>query len=454
MENKRNYIEEIIAENANNELEALAVRQEIGVPIPQADLPNLKKDRIDFELINRTNEDQTIDLFSLPTGINPPQNLNYGDLFTTKYSTVTIPTTELVPASPQVYDVDWIDEGGTPQTANTASLGDIATLITQLIIITGDNFDYELVGANYIIYKIPINTWVYWNPPPATVPVTVPAGALAASFYTQNEFTTITGLTSTNAYSFTTYNVHEGTGISVLELSGNLTYVELSQELRSNITPYIFNDITVYANDINQANVPITKIFRGQAGNTMKLINNPSVFNQNKFVVSEEISLPTNTLNCLNYKVLANETVRIIITYSKGNLNAIAEIINEYIIDGIPFNVAINQLSEKVSEKEKEYLETTLRKVWERKKAELKIEGVEIEVENIFESQEVIDAKKQQALGDKMKLVKKHLEDKKIKINRLGGVSEKNIKRLVSNYVAKGDADEIHDPYSYMNDMD
>ena len=47
MENKRNYIEEIIAENANNELEALAVRQEIGVPIPQADLPNLKKDRID-----------------------------------------------------------------------------------------------------------------------------------------------------------------------------------------------------------------------------------------------------------------------------------------------------------------------------------------------------------------------------------------------------------------------
>lgn len=454
MEEKRRYIENVISENSKNEMEeaairAYAIKQEVGVPTPQNDLPNLKKNRIVLELINRTNQDSTINLFELPLGINASQDLQYGELFETQYSEVTIPITEL--ATDQTYTIEWFDEdlvfNSVVTGLVTTAAGGITDLITKLIAATGDNWSFYISGTDYIVHKIAIDTWVYWTPPP--IGATPAAGSRPTSFFTQNRFTDITGDTTTATYPFTSYLVATGTGISVTETSGNLTYAELTQALRDNIEPYIFNTITVYANNIDQANNRISKVMRGATGVKRELINNPTIFHQRQFVVTEEISLPTKTLYELNYKVDAFQTVRIIITYTKGNLNAIADILNEYISDGIPFNVGINQLAQKVSDEEKKYLEETLRSIWKRKQRELALEGIEIEIESIFEPQEVINAKKKERLGEKMKLVKKHIEAERLKAMQVGGVSPNNIKRLVANYAAKGVSDQIYDPYLY-----
>jgi hypothetical protein len=452
MEERRKYIEKVIAENSKNSMEEAAIRnyaikQEVGTPTPQNDLPNLKRDRIVLELENRTSTDETINLFELPKGINSPQQLEYGDLFETKYSEVIIPVAEL--SVLQKYTIDWLDENGASQSATVAGILGIANLISALDTATTDSWGYFQDGTDYVLHKQAIDTWLYWIPPPPFT--TIPAGTKPASFYTENEYLTIIAVSSTIVYPFTSYNVIGGSGISITETSGNLTYAELVQELRNNIAPYIFKTMTIYADNIDQASVPMTKTMRGQAGNTRKLIDNPTIINQTQFVVTEEINFSTKSLNKLDYVVKANQTVKIIFTYTKGNLNAIADVINEYISDGIPFDVAITQLAEKVSEKEKEYLKATLKSIWKRKSKELALEGVQIDIDNIFEPQEVIDSKKATALGDKMKLVKRHIEEKRLKKIELGNISPSNIKRLVANYAAKGVADKMYDPYSYVN---
>ena len=453
MEPKLQVIDRFIKEHATNEMEAAAIReyaitQEIGLPTPYYDLPNLKKNRLVLELVNRTNQDQEIDLFALPQGINPPQDLQYGELFETVYSqSAVLEASNLtVPIS---WDIDWIDQDGNPQMASTAVLTGIATLISELISITGDNWDYtfDAAAGEYTIFKIPIDTWLYWNPPP--IGATPPAGTVPASFYTNNTFTLLSSAIA--LVPFTSFSVVGGTGISVTEVIGNLSYAEITQELRNNIEPYFFDTMTIYADNISQANSPITKVSRGQAGNRRKLINNPAIVYQNQFVVTEQINVFSKTLHELKYTVKANNTVKIIITYTHGNLNAIAETINAYIEDGIPFNTSLKQLEVQVTKKEKEYLETILRKVWERKKKELAKDNVQIEIENIFEPQEVIDSKKKKLIGEKMQLIKKHIQEQNYQSLKDPRVSDSNIKNIVANYAAKGGADEIYDPYQYMD---
>ena len=50
-----------------------------------------------------------------------------------------------------------------------------------------------------------------------------------------------------------------------------------------------------------------------------------------------------------------------------------------------------------------------------------------------------------------MSLVRSHIEAERLKEMNLGGVSPNNIKRMVANYAAKGLADKIYDPYSYVD---
>jgi hypothetical protein len=451
MEPKLAVIEKFIEQNATNEMEAAAIReyaitQEIGLPTPYYDLPNLKQNRIVIELVNRTNQDQQIDLFQLPQGINPEQDLQYGELFETLYCEVSIPSTEF--GAPTVWFIRWDEQDGTPRLEPTNPVTTPAQLITELISITGDNWDFRTVGSNVQFYKLPIDTWLYWNPP--AIGATPPAGTQPASFYTRQSMVFLG--TAINTYNFSCYEVIGGTGISVTEVIGNLTYAELTQELRNNIEPYFFDTMTIYSDNISQANTPITKLSRGQAGNTRKLINNPAIVYQNKFVVTEQINVFAKTLNELQYTVRANNTLKIIITYTAGRLNYIAQTINAYIEDGIPFTKSLKQLEIEVSKKEKEYLENVLRKVWERKKKELAKENIEIEIENIFEPQEVIDAKKQIVFGEKMKAVKKLIEDDRYNSLKDPRVSDSNIKNIVANYASKNGSDEIYDPYSYMDD--
>jgi hypothetical protein len=824
MGKRKNLVDEIIAKNAKNEMEAAAitdyaVKQEVGMPTPTKDLPNLKKDRIVLELINRTNTDGVIDLFALPAGVNESQGIEYGDLFETVYSAVSIPIAEL--SINQTYSISWTDGDGASQSATTSALTDINNLITELNTLTSDSWGYYIDGTNYVLHKEPIDTWVYWTPPvlgggtvtsnppntllnattgiglrgksllnaktgankplcrirtnvftwwteaqattvgfggfgtdislaglidatfnnvleydsindrvlvysagltplsgwvlmdtsgaipvvhssgsfavgqwcqsitydkynncywgaggsngavaandmylfdsamnltdtwtaasasglgvniasifwglPRFVPISAtelwvssgwrlggngaivriggygagniiksvvtsyaqtsassfgdamqqivlgesnnilygstaynnafndgclfkidlstgaqiwevgglnmenpmswsnnvnalianteysgndtwwiraygsdlqlaspivdgdlvpngynlyfagsywdeenmisykngsagldfrtlnpyvanptssPAGTKEKSFYTEQTFTSIIADNTPNEYFFSNFFVIGGTGISVTETTGNITYAELVQALRTNIEPYFFKDMSVYADNIEQANIPIKKVMRGVSGTSKTMFNNPTILTENQYVITEEISIAPKTLNQVDYKVKSFESVRIIINYTKGNLNAIAETLDAYMLDGIPFNVAINQLSEAVSVKEKDYLEDTLKSVWERKKIELAKDGVEIEIENLFEPQEVIDEKKKKLIGDKMTLIKSHIESERLKQLDLEGVSPSNIKKIVANYAVKGVADKIYNPYSYMD---
>lgn len=456
MENKRDYIKSIILKNAKNEMEKeaildYAIKEEVGLPTPKNDLPNLKKDRIDFELVNRTNEDQTINLFELPQGINPAQDLTYGELFETWYSQTTVGAADL--GINQTWTIDWIDEDGASQSATTGVVsGGITDLINSLIVATGDNWSYTtVVGGDYLLFKIPIDTWVYWNPPPATIPVSVPAGGQSASFYTQNKFDQIEADTSTNISTFTSYQVIGGTGISVTDMIGNLTYAEITQELRNNFTPYIFNTMTIYADSIDQANSNITKVLRQAQGNSTTLLESPAIVQESQFVVTEKVSFLTTTLSSLKYTVKAGETVRVIITYSKGNLNAIVKTLDVYIQEGLPFNIALEELPRKVSEKEAEYLKQALSDIWRRRKIELAKEGVEIDLKEIFGDENTSEQRK--ALGEKMKLVNEHIENQNKILIDLKNKSKSNVKNIVSDYIASGKADEIYDPYSYMNDI-
>ncbi len=281
-----------------------------------------------------------------------------------------------------------------------------------------------------------------------------PANSQPASFYSQNNFADIVANTSAITYDFENFTVIGGTGISVTEIIGNLTYAEIVQEIRSGIQPYYFDVLSVYADSDEQANTPIKKVNRGVMGNSRTLLNNPTIFTENHSIVLDiPINFLPKTINQLDYTLKAFSKVRIIINYTKGNLNAIAETLNEYIEEGIPFSVGLSQLADSVNIKKSEakYLEKTLKDIWTTKQAELKLEGIEIEIESLFEPKEVIDKKRAKLLGEKTQLVKNLLEQQKLNKMGLGGLSPKNIKRLVANYTAKGKADDIYDPYSYMN---
>lgn len=159
MENKKRYIKNFIDGVAKNTMERIALEQELSPSEVSKNSPNLKRDRLVLNLINRTNKDQEIDLFSLPAGVNPQQGISYGDLYFTKYCVVEIPKTELTTA--QSYTVDWLDEDGTPKQETTSTVNDIDGLVASLITKTNDNWSYYESLNSYFLHKEPIKTFVY-----------------------------------------------------------------------------------------------------------------------------------------------------------------------------------------------------------------------------------------------------------------------------------------------------
>lgn len=159
---RKKYVDKIIAENSKNEFDEAKLEAHIGVPNPDVNLPNLRKDRIELELVNRTDEEQEIDLFSMPAGINPAQNINYGDLYETYYCKVVVPTAE-IDTNSQTYTINWLDADGVAQSVTTGIVSSINELMFQLILSTNDNWSYYLdsSGNNYVVHKSPIQTFVY-----------------------------------------------------------------------------------------------------------------------------------------------------------------------------------------------------------------------------------------------------------------------------------------------------
>ena len=75
--NKREIVQDFLNKTAKNKIEEYAIIEEIGEPLtPTDDLPNLKKDRIVLELVNRTNSDSIIDVLGLPAGVNTSQGID------------------------------------------------------------------------------------------------------------------------------------------------------------------------------------------------------------------------------------------------------------------------------------------------------------------------------------------------------------------------------------------
>ena len=169
-------------------------------------------------------------------------------------------------------------------------------------------------------------------------------------------------------------------------------------------------------------------------------------------IINQPMNFAPKTINTMSYKVKAFESVRLIINYTKGNLNAIADVIHEYIKEGLPFNTSLQQLEKTVNDKERKYIEETVKSVMKREAIELGKVNTEIEIDNIFAPQEVIEQKKRKALGDKMKMVKSHIEKKRLESMNLKDVASTNIKNIVANYASKGVADKIYDPYSYLSE--
>jgi len=279
----------------------------------------------------------------------------------------------------------------------------------------------------------------------------IPAGAQESQTYTENNFTTLVNNTDIITYDWESYTVIDGSGISVTDTTGNIPYRDLVMQLRNNIEPYYFKNFSIYANTLEQANKVITKEVRGVAGWTNKMLNNPTIIPmQRQFVVlKEKIHFFPQTINKLQYPVKAHQTVTIIIDYTKGNLNAIAQVLDAYIKEGVSFGKSLRQLEYIVSEDEKRYLEETLRDVWTKRKEELADRGVVINVEDIFSEPKGLEIEKKVTESKLMGQIKNIIHQNKIKKMNIGNVSEKNIKRLVANYVAKGDADEFPNEYNY-----
>lgn len=269
-----------------------------------------------------------------------------------------------------------------------------------------------------------------------------PAGSQPASFYTENQFTSLTANTSTNNYTFTCYQVVMGTGISITETTGNIDYYELVQGLRNNIEPYYFNNISFYATNVNQANQSLLKKEKSLSGFSFKNWEFPNISpNQGDaqaVILNQPMNFLPKTVNRIEYTILANNTVTIIINYTKGNLNAIMDLLNSFIKEGISFKESISKLKEKVNKTEKEYLREKIKNFWNQKKKEYP----EIEIKNIFNEKADTDTPTESKIKSQVKLF---IETEKKDVKR----SKDNIKKIVSNYVAKGKADDIYDEYNY-----
>ncbi len=157
-------------------------------------------------------------------------------------------------------------------------------------------------------------------------PFTVPAGAKAGELYTDNVFSTLVNNTDTITYNWACYNVIEGTGISVEDEAG-ISYSELIAGIRTNADPYLFYNIAVFAETLEQANTTFQKAIRGIDGTVECDFDAVTITPmQSQFVVN---SIPLNFLpkaiSGLNYVVKAQSCVRLIVNYRRDTIDKLVE---------------------------------------------------------------------------------------------------------------------------------
>lgn len=262
-------------------------------------------------------------------------------------------------------------------------------------------------------------------------------GGKEEDFYTKNEFTDVVNNTDSLTYSFACYDVIEGTGISVEDVRGNLTYEELVQGLRNNATPYLFENISIGTQTLQQANMPITKIDRGVSGHTSLLIDNPAISPmQRQFKIQDyPINFLPKTISKLLYKVKANQSASITIEYSKGNLNAIVETIDAYVTNDVPLNVPLKQLVKDITDEQRDYIKEKLIAIAKRRNIENDIKEFSLKLDSILLDEDSINRDLEKLKKSQSEVVemiktrdKEYLDSKK---------SKRNIRQIVEDYISK-----------------
>jgi len=130
---------------------------------------------------------------------------------------------------------------------------------------------------------------------------------------------------TTVAFTSAASDVVGGSTITVSSES-QITMNELSQEFA--YQPYLFLGLNIYADNVAQANKVIQLKTREQSGHKFKRFEYPAVTPQNNQFVVDNVALnyfPT-PLNMLNYTMNAGETVRIIISFTGGDVSEIYKV--------------------------------------------------------------------------------------------------------------------------------
>jgi len=262
-------------------------------------------------------------------------------------------------------------------------------------------------------------------------------GAKEEEYYTKNKFVDVENNTDAVTYDFVCNTVIKGTGISVVDVRGGLTYEELVQGLRNNATPYLFETISIGTQSLQQANMPITKVNRGASGHTSKLIDNPVISPmQRQFKIQDyPINFLPKTISKLLYKVKANQGAVITIEYSKGNLNAIIETIDAYITHDIPLNVSLKQLVEDITEEQKDYIKEKLIAIAKRRGLEQDIKDFKIKLDSVFIDKDSIESDLEKLKESQVEVIDsiRKSEEEFIQSKR----SKRNIKSIVRNYISR-----------------
>jgi hypothetical protein len=271
-------------------------------------------------------------------------------------------------------------------------------------------------------------------------------GGKEDEFYTENEFTDIENLTDVVTYDFTCYEVVKGTGISVTDLIGGLSYEEIVNGLRTNAEPYLFKDMSVYSNSLEQANENISKTIRDINGTSSKHILVPTVLPDNKqdVVLNIPIDFPVNAISELTYKVKANQTVRVIINYITGSVSRVIDVLNSYIENNIPFSEEISRNIIGLSKREKDYINKAVNKYWSYK-SNKNYKATFFDVNDLIGN----PLSKEDYVRLNSNLIESKILNEKIDRVSTKDLSEPKIKSIVSRYLKKQDNNKLDHEYNY-----
>jgi len=316
---------------------------------PSSNLPNLKRNRIAFDIYNPTLFTQEIPLFSSPFGSNEQQGISYGDLLLSFYSSIEISASVV---DKKTVRVEYLHENGITYTTTPQTVNDIDEFITYLEDQLKNNFNYIQVGTeDFIVYKEKNDTYFNFSPSPN--------GNLIPTYSSNNLINLQVGNPVNQTILWNTFQVQSSSGIQISDLIGDLTYAELVSELNESITPYMFDFISVYADNVTQVNKPIKLKIGSSSGYKTVDIRKPAIpsTDSSNVVLNIPLNYCPNPNSDLIYTVGSGETVRMVINYKQGDVYRYANKIQSEMNKGLTFKQATNKTRVSFDQSDLKYIQ-------------------------------------------------------------------------------------------------